>query len=109
MTENYWRLPNADLAKESFSIIEPDTGILRTVRLQCVGPDSFTVQGREIACNHYRLTGEATADLWFDLQGRLVRQQTVEQGYPTEQRLTRIHSTPNVPSGDRASLTGYQN
>ena len=73
MTENYWRLPDVELATKNFSIIEPDTGILRSVRLQCVGPDSFTVEGHKIACKHYRLTGEATAELWFDGQGRLVR------------------------------------
>ena len=109
MTENYWRLPGAEAAKENFSIIEPDTGIVRSVRLQSVGPDSVTVDGHAIACNHYRLTGEAAADLWYDAQGRLVRQQTVEQGYPTEQRLARIRSEPKAPSGDRASLTGYHN
>jgi hypothetical protein len=109
MTENYWRLPNAGLAAANFSIVEPDTGIVRAVRLQHVGPDSVIVEGREIACNHYRLTGDATAELWFDAQGRLVRQQTVEQGYPTEQRLARIRSGPNAPTAGQATLTGYQN
>ena len=109
MTENYWRLPSTDAAAGNFSIIEPDTGILRTVRLQYIGPDSMTVEGYKIACNHYRLTGEATAELWFDSQGRLVRQQTVEQGYPTEQRLTRIRSGSKAPTGGQASLIGYQN
>jgi hypothetical protein len=109
MTTNYWRVPSSGLAAGNFSIIEPDTGILRSVRLQTVGLDNVTVEGREIACHHYRLTGEANAELWFDGQGRLVRQQTVEQGYPTEQRLARIRSDTKSPSGAQASLTGYQN
>ena len=108
MTENYWRLPVASFTVGQFSIIEPDTGILRTVRLQLVGPDSVIVEGREIACNHYRLTGEAAADLWFDGQNRLVRQQTIEQGYPTEQRLVRIHSVPKPRTGAQASLASHQ-
>ena len=109
MTENYWRLPSPDLANVIFSIIEPDTGILRSVRLHCVGPDSVTVEGHEIACNHYHLSGDATAELWFDSQGHLIRQQTVEQGYPTEQRLVRIRYESKVPSNAQASLVGYQN
>jgi hypothetical protein len=108
MTENYWRLPNPGLTTANFSILEPDTGIVRSVRLQQLGPDSVTVEGREIACNHYRLTGEANAELWFDAEGRLVRQQTVEQGYLTEQRLARIRSIPNAPPVGQATLTGCQ-
>ncbi len=108
MTENYWRLPTSSIEVGQFSIVEPDTGIPRTVRLQLVGPDSVAVEGREIACNHYRLTGEAAADLWFDGQNRLVRQQTVEQGYPTEQRLVRIHSVPKPRTGAQASLASHE-
>jgi hypothetical protein len=109
MTENYWRLPGAIAAVGDFSIIEPDTGNVRTVRLQQVGPDSVTVEGQKISCNHYRLTGDAKAELWFDSQGRLVRQQTIEQGYPTEQRLARIRNRPTALAGNRAALAGYQN
>jgi hypothetical protein len=109
MTTNYWHLPNPGVTAANFSIIDPDTGIVHAVRLQHVGPDSVIVEGRPIACNHYRLTGDATAELWFDALGRLVRQQTVEQGYPTEQRLARIRSVPNAPNGEQATLTGYQN
>jgi hypothetical protein len=109
MTENYWRLPSAAATAGNFSVIEPDTGIVRTTRLQYIGADSVTVEGRPIACNHYRLTGEAAAELWFDGQGRLVLQQTVEQGYATEQRLVRIRPGAEAPSGGQASLVGYQN
>jgi Domain of unknown function (DUF6134) len=109
MTENYWRLPDANLTAGGFSIIEPDTGILRKVQLHRIGAETLTVEGREVACNHYRLTGEANAELWYDGEGRLVRQQTVEQGYPTEQRLARIPIIRQVPTPARAILTGYSN
>lgn len=108
MTENYWRLPDAYLTAGAFSIIEPDTGILRAVQLHRLGPETVTVEGHEIACNHYRLTGGATAELWYDGQGRLVRQQTVEQGYPTEQRLARIPISRQAPTAQDL-LTGYSN
>jgi hypothetical protein len=108
LTENYWQLPAAAATAADFSLIEPDTGILHQVRMQLVGPDRVTVEGQQIACNHYRLTGGAAAELWFDNQGRMVRQQTVEQGYPTEQRLVRIRTGGAQPGG-QASLAGYQN
>ena len=92
MTSNYWRLPDARLAADKFSIIDSDTGTLFTVRLQHVGPDSVVVEGRQIACEHFRISGDTAAELWFDGEHRLVRQQTVEQGYTTELRLARVRS-----------------
>jgi hypothetical protein len=108
MTTNYWRLPAADFAAGSFSLIEPDSGVLRTSRLQFVGPDNCTVEGRQVMCNHYRLSGDAAAELWFDGEGRMVRQQTVEQGYPTEQRLVKVRSEQKPAAAGPAVLTGYQ-
>ena len=90
MTSNYWRLPDDQLAAGKFSIIDSDTGTLFTVRLQRVGPDSIIIAGRKIACEHYRVSGDTAAELWFDGRRRLVRQQTVEQGYVTELRLARV-------------------
>jgi hypothetical protein len=89
MTSSYWRLPDARFAAGKFSIIDSDTGNLFTVRLERVGPDSVVIEGRKVACEHYRVSGDTAADIWFD-QGRLVRQQTVEMGYTTELRLARV-------------------
>lgn len=108
MTENYWRLPSTAAITGNFYLLEPDTGILRNASLKFVGLESLNVQGQQIACNHFRVSGDAAAELWFDGENRLVRQQTVEQGYPTELRLVQIRRS-DPPSGSRASLTGYQN
>jgi hypothetical protein len=94
MTSNYWRLPNAELAAGKLSIIDSDTGAILNVRFQRVGPDSLVIDGRRTACEHYRVSGDTAAELWFDGQRRLIRQQTVEQGYPTELRLARIRGNP---------------
>ena len=99
MTMNYWRVPSTNAsASGSFSIIEPDTGLVHTVKLQDIGPDRVVVDGREVECRHCRISGDASAELWFDASDRLVRQQTVEQGYLTELRLARIdHDTAVRP------------
>ena len=84
MTMNYWRVPSTNAsARGSFSIIEPDSRIVRTVKLQDIGPERVIVGGREVECRHCRISGDASAELWFDASDRLVRQQTVEQGYLT--------------------------
>ena len=90
MTSNYWRLPDARLTNDRFSIIDSDTGSLFTVRLARVGRETIAVAGRAVACDHYRVSGDTAADVWFDARDRLVRQQTVEQGYPTELRLVHV-------------------
>jgi hypothetical protein len=94
MTTSYWRLPPAEYARGTMSILESDLGTIHAVRLQYVGPDEVIVQNQRIACHHYRIVGTVEAELWFDGQQRLVRQKTVETGYPTEMRLLRIVRTP---------------
>jgi hypothetical protein len=98
MTTNYWRLPDMPPGTNNLAIMESDSGAIDTVWFKRVGPEKITVNGRPIACTHFRVIGAAKAELWFDDHARLVRQQTVVGGYPTEVRLTRIHS--NTPAGE---------
>ncbi len=89
-------------------MLEPDTGTVRNVALNFVGLESVSIQGQQISCNHFRVSGEKAAELWFDRENRLVRQQTVEQGCPTEIRLVQMQRSATPPES-RATLTGYQN
>jgi hypothetical protein len=110
MTTNYWCLPNTDTtAAGDMSILEADTGKIHRVRLQRVGPDSITVQNIVVPCTHYRLVGDVAAELWYDGQNRLVRQQTVEDGYPTEARLARItrQATPALTRSNTNTTPRY--
>jgi len=97
MTSNYWHLPDSMLANHKFSIIDSDTGTTFNVQLTAVGPETVILENRKIACQHYRISGETSAELWFDRQGRLIRQQTVEQGYQTELRLARVTAGTTAP------------
>lgn len=93
LTTNYWRGP--DLAgKSDFSIMNADRGTLHAVRVERIGSEQVLVGRQRIACTHLRVSGETEADLWVDGNNRLVRQNTVEDGYPTELRLTRITRAP---------------
>lgn len=94
MTTNYWRAP--DLARtKTFSVMNADQGTIYSATVQRLGREPVVVGGRKVDCTHYRVSGDTAADLWFDRRDRLVRQTSVEDGYPTELRLTRV-STKRV-------------
>jgi hypothetical protein len=99
MTTNYWRLPDMPPGTNNLSIMDSDTGAILTGSFKRIGPEQVTVGARTIACTHFRVVGTAKADLWFDDRARLVRQQTVEDGYPTELLLTRIHGNADAADG----------
>jgi hypothetical protein len=96
MTTNYWRLPDMPPGTNNLSFMDSDTGGIETGWLKRVGPEQITVGGQPMACTHYRVVGTAKAELWFDRRARLMRQQSVEDGYPTELRLTRIHDNSDT-------------
>ncbi|MGH7193039.1 MAG: DUF6134 family protein [Candidatus Saccharimonadales bacterium] len=91
MTTNYWRAP--DLARtKNFSLMNADQGTVYAATVERIGREQLAVGGRKVDCTHYRISGGAAAELWFDGRNRIVRQTSVEDGYPTEMRLTRVSS-----------------
>jgi hypothetical protein len=74
----YWRFP--DRAVTPLALLDADTGRELHGSLQQVGPGKVQVAGKVVACTHYRLKHELTVDLWYDGQGRLLRQEWVEEG-----------------------------
>lgn len=94
VSTNYWRLPRPDLLEKQIPIIDTDTGKTFNVKFHRVGGERLRYSGKEFACTHYQVSGDRTADLWFDENNRLVRQTCVEDGYPTEARLTATQKLP---------------
>ncbi|HJT33426.1 MAG TPA: DUF6134 family protein [Pirellulales bacterium] len=91
MTTNYWQAPDLTGTK-TLSFMNADRGTIHTVTVERLGQEPLSVGGRRLECTHYRVSGDAEAELWFDGRNRIVRQTSVEDGYPTELRLTRIQS-----------------
>ncbi len=89
-TTSYWRLPDAKLRKGDLSVMDADTGRTMTATLKFIGNEKLTLAGKEQSCAHYRLSGGVKADLWYDAQERLVRQQWLEDGHKTVLDLARI-------------------
>ena len=89
-TTTYWRLPPAGVRGPALALLDVDTGESLTARLEVVGPTRLMVAGRPLDCTRYRVTGQAQAELWYDAQGRLVRQETVEDGHKTVLELREV-------------------
>ncbi len=90
MTSNYWRLPFRTPHDPTLPIVDASTGALQRIRVRDGSAARIPLGDLEIPATEFRLTGDVDVKLWLDAQGRIVRQQSIEQGYPTELRLTRI-------------------
>jgi hypothetical protein len=93
MTTDYWRLPAMRGGEEVVSAIDASTGAAKKVRINRVAESKVQLGNTAIPCTEYRLSGDVDAHVWLDSRGRVVRQQSVEDGHPTELRLTKIYQT----------------
>jgi hypothetical protein len=107
MTGNYWRLPALAPRDRPLPIVDPSTGALQNVRIADASAARIPLGDQEIPASGFRLTGDVDVTLWLDAQGRIVRQQSVEQGYPTELRLTRISREPTTAPGSQLAPPVY--
>jgi hypothetical protein len=83
-TTSYWKLADARFHNQPVTLLDADRGEEQARRLTYLGPDELVVAGQTQKCYHFRVTGgPSPADLWFDLQQRLVRQDFVEMGHRT--------------------------
>jgi Family of unknown function (DUF6134) len=82
-TTSYWRLPPKAPGKEVM-LMEPDTGIELRGSLEYLGTASREAAGRKMECRHYRvMVNSSPVNLWYDEEGRLVRQEYIDDGHPT--------------------------
>jgi hypothetical protein len=87
----YWRLPDAKFHNGSVTLLDADTGRDIKARLQFVDTTRLNIAGKPHQCRHFRVMADAMqVDLWYDNGGRLVRQETVEDGHPTVIEATSI-------------------
>jgi hypothetical protein len=86
----FWSLPAENIRKQPFVLLDVDTGELREARLEQRERGSVKAGDSNVDCTHYRISGGAQADLWFDAAGRLVRQESIEDGHRTVLSLSAI-------------------
>lgn len=95
MTTAYWQLPNPEIRSKPFPIVDIDSGKTHQATLTAVGSVNMTHAGQVLKCQHFKVDGPSPAELWFDDQGRLVRQQSVEVGHTVEIKLKQIRIAQN--------------
>ncbi len=87
---SYWALPDARIRNQLLPIVDADSGKDLSGRLQFIAVEQRGIAGQVVNVNHYRLTGKATVDLWYDGSDRLVRQEWMEQGQRVILELNRL-------------------
>jgi hypothetical protein len=90
LTTNFWYWPESLEKQPAFTLLESDIGGGLDVACRLVGTEQLQVGDQAVTCRHYQLTGGNTIDLWFDEASRFVCKKCVEDGHPTEVRLTRV-------------------
>jgi hypothetical protein len=76
----YWHLPDAAVRQRPLTLIDGDTGKGLSGTLQYIGQSMIKIAGVSMTCNHYRLTGSISAELYYDNQDRLIWLETTEDG-----------------------------
>jgi hypothetical protein len=88
----YWRLPDARFRDHEAPLLGCDTGKEEARLLQYIGTERVNVAGQPQECTRYRIHTAPPHDLWFDAQGRLVRQEwTSLDGHRSILELKAIH------------------
>lgn len=87
---SYWREPHASKVGRELQLFDAGKGRLLAGKLQRVGAAALEIAEKQLDATHYRLRGEVEVDLWYDKDGRLVRQESLESGHRTLLELSEL-------------------
>jgi hypothetical protein len=87
---SYWREPDAKRVGQKVRLLDSDKGRQLTATLEKLKVESISLPGSTVKATHYRLRGDVEVDAWYDDQGYIVRQESVESGHKTLLELTSI-------------------
>jgi hypothetical protein len=74
-----------DPASVSLTVLFPETGVQSRMTFSFVGDEEVRVGTNLVQGRHFRLEGgEASRDLWFDAQSRILRVEIADLGYTAE-------------------------
>ena len=89
-TTSCWRLPDPRHRHGTLTLLDVDSARQLAGNMEHAGTSRVNVAGQGQDCVHYRVTGDVHLELWFDAQGQLVRQESVEDGHQTVLELTSV-------------------
>lgn len=87
---SYWREPHPSKVGRELQLFDAGKGRLLAGKLQRVGAVALEIAEKKLAATHYRLRGDVEVDLWYDKDGRLVRQESLESGHRTQLQLSEL-------------------
>ncbi len=87
---SYWAIPDNARINQTVPIIDADTGATLSAKVAFLGVEPRRVAGQDQKVNHFRLAGKVQIDLWYDVTGRLVAEDWVEDGHRTQVELNRL-------------------
>lgn len=80
-TDTYWQLPPRLRDRNRLTLVECDSGERFNCTLKALGQEIQDVCGHKQLCQHYRLGGDRQSDIWFDDNGKLVKESHVDDGH----------------------------
>jgi hypothetical protein len=83
-------LPPAGYYNAAVALLGCDDGKYVRGHLQILGSAEINAAGQPMNCTRCRVLSTEPHDLWYDGQGRMVRQEWVEDGYKVTFELTRV-------------------
>lgn len=85
-----WREPGPARVGKKVRLLDSDKGRQLIATLEKLDPETIIVDSAPIKTNRYRMAGDVEVDVWYDGQGFIARQESVESGHKTLLELTRI-------------------
>jgi hypothetical protein len=86
----YWRMPAGAKTGQAIVLLDADTGEAQPAKMDGVVTQKLNVAGKDNDCTRVSITGPASGSLWYDARGRLVGQETTEDGHKTVLALREI-------------------
>jgi hypothetical protein len=86
----YLRLPPAVRPGRPVTLLDVDNGDEQSARITSVGQESVSVGGKATPCTRVAVAGPVPATLHYDSRGRLIAQETTEDGHCTVLTLREI-------------------
>lgn len=87
---SYWREPDAKRVGNKVRLLDSDKGLQLTATLEKRDPETITVDSTAIKANRYHIHGDVDVEVWYDKNGLIVRQESVESGHKTRLDLVKI-------------------
>jgi hypothetical protein len=87
---SYWREPDAKRVGKKVHLLDSDKGLQLVATLEKLEPETITVESTPVKANRYHIHGDVDVHVWYDKNGLIVRQESVESGHKTRLEIVRI-------------------